>query len=305
MFFPPPLFPPPTPPRPVCSGSLNPCLYHLWSYLQLLCILLWAFLTSSTLLLTATGSLVLTSSSASRGTRMVGSCPIRGSQALRDPITPISNSQTLKRKEDYLETDWMFYPLRWGFGDVQTAAWVHLSVSPKVKFTAKVRLHIRAKKILQFSCNSVKGLAPHIEQLALNSPCPKHISSPIIQNEVKKGTALKLNKWDLYCFIYAWLIANNFIRLYLFIFRERRREEERERNINVWLSLAHPSLGTWPTTQACALTGNQTGDPLPCSPVHNPLSHTSQGSQLIILNENHKICICICVYMCGYIYMHT
>ena len=43
----------------------------------------------------------------------------------------------------------------------------------------------------------------------------------------------------------------------LFIsFRQRGREGERERNINVWLPLACPLLGTWPTTQACALTGN-------------------------------------------------
>ena len=60
---------------------------------------------------------------------------------------------------------------------------------------------------------------------------------------------------------------------YLFIFRE---EEERERNINVWLPLTHPLLGTWPTTQACALTRNLNGDHLVCRLVLNPLSHTSQ-----------------------------
>ena len=55
-----------------------------------------------------------------------------------------------------------------------------------------------------------------------------------------------------------------------FIFRQRGREGEREeRNINVWLPLASPLLGTRPTSQACALTGNQTS---------NPLSYTSQGS---------------------------
>ena len=32
-----------------------------------------------------------------------------------------------------------------------------------------------------------------------------------------------------------------------------------EGNIN-WLPLAHPHLGTWPATQACALTGNGTSD---------------------------------------------
>ena len=68
-------------------------------------------------------------------------------------------------------------------------------------------------------------------------------------------------------------------RFYLFIFRQRGgREEERERNIDVWLPLMRPLLGTWPTTQACVRTGNQTSDPLVCKPALNPLSHTSQGS---------------------------
>ena len=49
----------------------------------------------------------------------------------------------------------------------------------------------------------------------------------------------------------------------------------KERNINVWLPLMCPLLGTWPTTQACALNGNPTGNPLVCRPVLNPLSHTS------------------------------
>ncbi|KAF6080607.1 bromodomain containing 8 [Phyllostomus discolor] len=39
------------------------------------------------------------------------------------------------------------------------------------------------------------------------------------------------------------------------------REKEREGIINVWLPLSRPPPRTWPTTQACALTGNQTGDP--------------------------------------------
>ena len=50
-------------------------------------------------------------------------------------------------------------------------------------------------------------------------------------------------------------------------------------NIHVWLPLTRPLLGTWPTTQACTLAGNQTGDPLVCRPAPNPLSHTSQGSR--------------------------
>ena len=60
-------------------------------------------------------------------------------------------------------------------------------------------------------------------------------------------------------------------------FLERGKEGERERNINMWLPLAQPQLGTWPATEACALTGNQTSDLLVRRPVLNPLSYTSQG----------------------------
>ena len=59
--------------------------------------------------------------------------------------------------------------------------------------------------------------------------------------------------------------------------REEEREIERERNINVWLPLMCPPMGTQPETQAWALTGNQTGDPLVCRLALSPLSHTSQG----------------------------
>ena len=48
-----------------------------------------------------------------------------------------------------------------------------------------------------------------------------------------------------------------------------------EKNINVWLPLTHSLLGTWPATQACALTGNQTSDPLIHRLALNLLSHTS------------------------------
>ena len=52
------------------------------------------------------------------------------------------------------------------------------------------------------------------------------------------------------------------------------------------LPLTHPQLGTWPATQACALTGNQSGDLLVPRLAHNPLSHTSQGSSPTILNDS-------------------
>ena len=82
-------------------------------------------------------------------------------------------------------------------------------------------------------------------------------------------------------FFELWFEGSFFFFLltfYSFIFRARGREEEkRERNINVWLPLTRPLLGTWPTTKACALTGNETSHPLVCRPAPNLLSHTCQG----------------------------
>ena len=48
--------------------------------------------------------------------------------------------------------------------------------------------------------------------------------------------------------------------IYLLLERGEGKEKERERNINVWLTLVLPLLGTWPETQAWALTGNRTSD---------------------------------------------
>ena len=55
-----------------------------------------------------------------------------------------------------------------------------------------------------------------------------------------------------------------------------------ERNINVreihqLAASCTPPPGTWPETQACALAGNQTSDPLLYRPLLNPLSYTSQS----------------------------
>ena len=59
--------------------------------------------------------------------------------------------------------------------------------------------------------------------------------------------------------------------------RKRGRETSMcKRNINR-SPLACPQVGTWPTTQACALTGNWTSDPSVCRRVLNLLSHISQA----------------------------
>ena len=76
-------------------------------------------------------------------------------------------------------------------------------------------------------------------------------------------------------FIVCLSLKTNNKKLYLFL--DRGEGKEWERNINVCLPLALSAPGTWPATQACALTGNQTSDPLVHRPVLSPLSHTSQG----------------------------
>ena len=107
--------------------------------------------------------------------------------------------------------------------------------------------------------------------------------------------------------------------IYLFLERGEGKEKEREKKINVWLPLMRPLLGIWSTTQACALIGNQTGDPLVHRPMLNPLSYTSQGQIPIfvmhimaftLLNNvpSFKICVythmfvCVCMYI--YIWCH-
>ena len=72
--------------------------------------------------------------------------------------------------------------------------------------------------------------------------------------------------------------------LFTYLVRGKGREKERERNITCeryvdWVPLARHQLEAWPPTQACALTGNQTGDLLVHRRVLNPLSHTSQGQR--------------------------
>ena len=74
-----------------------------------------------------------------------------------------------------------------------------------------------------------------------------------------------------------------FFLINVFIFRERGGEGEGEGEIHqcVVASCAPPTRDlTWPATQACALTGNGTDDPLVYRRVLNPLSHTSQGQRL-------------------------
>ena len=74
----------------------------------------------------------------------------------------------------------------------------------------------------------------------------------------KEGTSAEL---------FLFFFKKDFI--YLFLERGEGKETEGERNINVWLPLTRPPLGTWPETQACALTENRTGNTLVGSQAHS------------------------------------
>ena len=74
--------------------------------------------------------------------------------------------------------------------------------------------------------------------------------------------------------------------LYTYFWREGEKDRD---TINVWLPVTRPLLGTWPETQACALTGNWTGDPLVHRPALNPLSHTSQGSRFLSMFSHSQL----------------
>ena len=81
-------------------------------------------------------------------------------------------------------------------------------------------------------------------------------------------------KWDYDLVLWSFFKIDF---IYLFLDGGRGRETSTcERNI-YRSPLVRLLPGTWPTTQACALTGNRTSDLLVFRPALNPLSHTSQG----------------------------
>ena len=65
------------------------------------------------------------------------------------------------------------------------------------------------------------------------------------------------------------------------------------------LPLAWPKLGTQPATQACALTGNWTGNLSVHRPALNPMSHTSQGYFYFLTSLLSQI---RCVYLCHFLF---
>ena len=75
------------------------------------------------------------------------------------------------------------------------------------------------------------------------------------------------------------LSDSSFKILYLFLERGGREGEKHQ----CVVASGAPPTGDLAHNPTCARTGNPTGDPLVCRPVLNPLSHTSQGSDLFHL----------------------
>ena len=104
------------------------------------------------------------------------------------------------------------------------------------------------------------------------------VTATVIILLLEKQTWLKLthrkhNEGMLVCSNGSW---GFFLRFYLFLGRGRGRK--RERNTHVWLPITCPLLGTWPTTQACALQWESNSRPFDSQADTQPLSHTSQGN---------------------------
>ena len=68
-----------------------------------------------------------------------------------------------------------------------------------------------------------------------------------------------------------------FVCLFVYLERKGKGERKRGRETSTCGCLERPRRGTWSITQACALTGNRTGNPLVHRLAFSPLSYTSQG----------------------------
>ena len=71
--------------------------------------------------------------------------------------------------------------------------------------------------------------------------------------------------------------------LFIYLLFLERGEGKLRREKHKCVIASHtPPTGDMAATQARALTGARTGDPLVCRRVFNPLSYTSQGSRVTI-----------------------
>ena len=86
----------------------------------------------------------------------------------------------------------------------------------------------------------------------------------------------------------------------MYLFLHKGREGERGRETSMCGCLSCPLLGTWPTPQACALTGNWTGNPLvhsPCS-IHWAIPARASEEFIALYNHNYSSNSCIEDFKC-------
>ena len=103
---------------------------------------------------------------------------------------------------------------------------------------------------------------------------PARTRKPLWWRGLRKGLKVQLSLLlrDSFRAICSFFSLSLSLKILFIHFRERGREGERGRETSMceryidWSPLARPQLGTWPTTQACALTGNRTCDILVCKP---------------------------------------
>ena len=74
-------------------------------------------------------------------------------------------------------------------------------------------------------------------------------------------------------------------------------ESEGKKHQCVVVSQVLPLQGTWPTTQAYALTGNGNSDPSVPRRALNPLSHTTQGYSFTESLFSSKFLACSYIYI--------
>ena len=98
-------------------------------------------------------------------------------------------------------------------------------------------------------------------------------------------------------FLVALFTAPYFFKGFIYLFLERG--EGREKNINVCLPLMWPPLGIWPATQACALIGNWTADPLVCSPHSIHWATPARAPSLFVKNNFFSVWFWDICRFCG------
>ena len=127
---------------------------------------------------------------------------------------------------------------------------------------------------LQGQCSWVLGWPREPEAILMGHEVPEQDNRNMVLGLTEHfGEFWGTLRWEIRGTTGRWLF---FFRFYLF--RERGREGEREGQKHQCVVASHvPPTGDLAKTQACALTGNQTGNPLVCRLALKAVSHTSQG----------------------------